>query len=533
MAAIRTFSLDEVAKHNKPDDCWVVVDGKVYDVTKFLDKHPGGRKILLKHVGTDATKAWMNFHNPIILETVGRKLQIGIVGDSSAEPAAAAAAPSDRPTVDADLLEGPFGDLIPYTDPSWYQEFRSPYYKDSHRRLRAYMRAFVDKELMPYCHEWDEAKQIPREVYLKAGRAGILQAVCGKLAPEYNNVPMPGDVDPAEWDVFHEFIVADELSRTGSGGVVWGLTGGLGIGLPPVLAFGSKYLKEKVVRACFAGEKNICLCVTEPHAGSDVANLKTEAKLTPDGKHFILNGEKKWITNGAFADYFTVACRTGGEGMGGISLLLVERTMPGVKTRRIDCSGVWASGTGYITFEDVKVPVENVIGQVNKGFKSIMYNFNHERLGIVIQATRFSRVCFEEAIKHANRRRTFGKKLIQHDVIRHKLANMAARIESVHAWMESLMFQAQHMSEQEQMLRLGGPIALCKAASTQMFEFCAREAAQIFGGLAYSRGGQAEKVERLYREVRAYAIPGGSEEIMLDLGIRQSLKVAQVLGAKL
>ncbi|CAG8768590.1 7114_t:CDS:2, partial [Acaulospora morrowiae] len=202
-------------------------------------------------------------------------------------------------------------------------------------------------------------------------------------------------------------------------------------------------------------------------------------------------------------------------------------------TRQMQCTGVWASGTAYITFEDVKVPKSNLIGKENSGFKYIMFNFNHERMGISIEATRFARVCYEESMKYAHKRKTFGKKLIEHPVIRNKLAHMARQIEATHAWMEALIHQTDHMSGNEAMTRLGGPIALLKAQSTQTFEFCAREAAQIFGGLSYTRGGQGEKVERLYREVRAYAIPGGSEEIMLDLGIRQSLKVAQFAGAKL
>ncbi|KAL7753261.1 hypothetical protein RI367_001036 [Sorochytrium milnesiophthora] len=537
--SVNTYSLADVAKHNKENDCWVAVRGNVYNVTDFLNEHPGGRKILLKHVGTDATKVWDNFHNPQILETVGKKYFIGKLGDvtkTASTPAAQTAHPSASYHADADVPEdgSSFGDLIPYSDPAWYQGFRSHYYKASHYRLRAYMREFVETHIMHNAHAWDEAKQIPRDMYIKCGQAGILAMACGQpLQPNMMPAPLPCGIKPEEFDAFHELIVCDEMARCGSGGVLWGLFGGLGIGLPPIINFGSDFLKRKVVPGCLDGTKNICLCITEPSGGSDVANLKTEARLSPDGKHYILNGEKKWITNGAFADYFTVACRTGGEGMGGISMLLVERTMPGVKTRRIDCSGVWASGTGYITFEDVKVPVEHLIGKENKGFKYVMYNFNHERMGIVIQSNRFSRVCFEEAIKWANKRRTFGKKLIQHDVIRNKLAHMAGRIEAVHSWMEQLIHQSVVMTKDEQMIRLGGPIALLKAQATQTFEFCAREAAQIFGGLAYSRGGVGEKVERLYREVRAYAIPGGSEEIMLDLGIRQSLKVAQMTGAKL
>lgn len=160
-------------------------------------------------------------------------------------------------------------------------------------------------------------------------------------------------------------------------------------------------------------------------------------------------------------------------------------------------------------------------------------NFNHERIGIVIQCLRFSRVCYEESVKYANKRRTFGKKLIEHPVIRMKLADMARQIEAAFNWLESMVYQAQSMDETEAMLKMGGAIAGLKAQSTKTFEFCAREASQIFGGLSYSRGGQGGKIERLYRDVRAYAIPGGSEEIMLDLSMRQSLKVYQMFGMKL
>ncbi|KAG7106668.1 Acyl-CoA dehydrogenase apdG like protein [Verticillium longisporum] len=164
---------------------------------------------------------------------------------------------------------------------------------------------------------------------------------------------------------------------------------------------------------------------------------------------------------------------------------------------------------------------------------AIMTNFNHERIGIIIQCLRFSRVCYSESVSYASKRRTFGKKLIEHPVIRLKLAHMARQIEASYNWLENLMFQCQKMGETEAMLKLGGAIAGLKAQSTVTFEFCAREASQIFGGLSYSRGGQGGKVERLYRDVRAYAIPGGSEEIMLDLSIRQSMRVNKALGMKL
>ncbi|ORX77514.1 acyl-CoA dehydrogenase NM domain-like protein [Basidiobolus meristosporus CBS 931.73] len=523
----KPLTAQDVQKHNTENDCWIIVHGKVYDLSNFLSEHPGGKKVLVRVAGTDASKQFDNFHNKAVLDQWGPKLLVGSIGEASA---------SSNEVNASSTEENPeyFGELIPFGDPSWYYA-PSPYYNDSHKRLRAALRKFVDSEIMPFTHEWDEAKKIPQELFIKLAKAGILSAVVGHPYPTAYAYTknLIGDVTPEEFDPFHEFIICDEISRCGSGGVLWGLVGGLGIGLPPILNFGSEELKQKVAPGCLSGEKFICLAVTEPYAGSDVANIRCEAKLSDDGEHYVVNGEKKWITNGVWADYFTVAVRTGGEGMGGVSLLLIERSMPGVKTRQMQCSGVWCSGTSYITFEDVKVPRSNLVGKENKGFKYIMYNFNHERMGIAIQASRFSRVCLEESIKYANKRKTFGKKLIDHPVIRDKCARMAGKIEAVHAWMESLINMTKVMPKDMQMVALGGPIALLKAQSTQTFEFCAREAAQIFGGLSYTRGGQGEKVERLYREVRAYAIPAGSEEIMLDLGIRQSLKLAKMFGAKM
>ena len=414
----------------------------------------------------------------------------------------------------------------------------------------------MTNEIEPFVGEWDEARKVPDEIYKAMGTRGYLAGLMGMHYPvEYTENRVKA-VAPEKWDLFHEMLLTDELSRCGSGGFVWNVIGGFGIGCPPLVKFGKKELVKRILPGILNGDKRICLAITEPDAGSDVANVGCEAVLSEDGKHYIVNGEKKWITNGVWCDYFTTAVRTGTKesGMNGVSVLLIERSMGGVSTRKMDCQGVWSSGTTYITFEDVKVPVENLIGKENQGFKGtlhpslssplllisyansqtvIMTNFNHERIGIIIQCIRFSRVCYEESVKYAHKRRTFGKKLIEHPVIRLKLAHMARQIEASYSWLESLIHQISHMPEQLAMLRLGGPIAGLKAQSTVTFEYCAREASQIFGGLSYSRGGQGGKVERLYRDVRAYAIPGGSEEIMLDLSIRQSLKVGKVMGMKL
>ena len=169
--------------------------------------------------------------------------------------------------------------------------------------------------------------QIDPALFKEAGERGYLTGACGLpgYPTQYTRPRDSKSVDPKEWDAFHEFIIYDEICRAGSGGVVWFLFGGYTIGLPPLFTFGSQALKNRILPGLFAGDKRICLCITEPDAGSDVAGLKTTAEKTPDGKHYIVNGVKKWITNGIWADYFTVAVRTGGPGSSGISIFWLKR----------------------------------------------------------------------------------------------------------------------------------------------------------------------------------------------------------------
>lgn len=540
----KVFTVDDVKAHNKADDNFIIVHGDVYNVTEFKNEHPGGKKILERVAGKDATVQFDKYHKLSVLEKYKGKLQVGsLEGKAPAAPKAEPPKPAPKAapvakssaslSEEAVTVQETYGDLIPYGDPGWYQSYHSPYYKASHAALRQEMREWITSEVEPYVTEWDEARSVPDKIFQQMGQRGYLAGLLGVKYPTEFTDRRVASVPAEEWDHFHELILTDELSRTGSGGFVWSQIGGYGIGLPPVIRFGKEELKQRILPGLLAGEKRICLAITEPDAGSDVANLTCEAKLSEDGKHYIVNGEKKWITNGIWSDYFTTAVRTGGPGMGGISVLLIEKTSPGVTVRKMDCQGVWSSGTTYITFEDVKVPVENIIGKENQGFKVIMTNFNHERLGIVIQCNRFSRVLYEESMKYAHKRKTFGKNLVEHPVIRMKLAQMARQIEACHNWLENIVYQCEKMGTQESMLRLGGAIAGLKAQATTTFEFCAREAAQIFGGLAYTRGGQGAKVERLYRDVKAYMIPGGSLEIMEDLSIRQALKVHQAIGMKL
>jgi len=330
-------------------------------------------------------------------------------------------------------------------------------------------------------------------------------------------------VKASEFDAFHEMIAHDEVVRLGCPGLNDGLASGLVIGLPAVITFAPKELRDKVVPECLLGEKRICLAISEAVAGSDVAGIQTTAVKSPCGQFYIVNGTKKWITNGTFSDYFVTAVRTGGNGIGGISLLLIERS-EGLETEAIKTSYSPAAGTAFITFDNVKVPIGNLLYKENQGFRCIMANFNHERWVICVGVTRASRLVVEECFKWSNQRRVFGKRLISQPVIRQKFARMVAAVEGCQNWLENLTYQMLKMDYKEQANRLAGPIALLKYQCTRVASLVADEASQIFGGRAISRSGMGQVVERFARSQKFAAILGGSEEIMADLGIRQSLR---------
>lgn len=266
---------------------------------------------------------------------------------------------SGQPSADIQLprLENPliqmstddgFGENIPFSDPSWYQQgWYTPYHDDSHRRLREYARNFVEKNIIPFAQEWSEVNDCKwvRPLTRKLAEARLLPGMLGMYPwpTQFTEIKPPCDISPEKWDPHHEMVVQDEIARCASGGIMLGLAG-YGIALPPVLNFGSEFLQKKV-KDVVDGKKIICLNVTEPYAGSDVAGIRTTAEKTADGKYYVVNGEKKWITNGIFADFFTVAVRTGGKGMNGISLLLLEKSMRGIECRFMKMQGAWGSGT--------------------------------------------------------------------------------------------------------------------------------------------------------------------------------------------
>jgi acyl-CoA dehydrogenase len=247
-----------------------------------------------------------------------------------------------------------------------------------------------------------------------------------------------------------------------------------------------------------------------------VAALRTTA--VRDGEHYVVNGEKTFITSGVRADVLTVAVRTdpGQRGPAGISLLVVEGHVPGLQRSNLAKTGWWASDTAHIRFEGCRVPVTQLVGEEGAGFKAIMRNFNHERLLMAVMACAYAEVCTEEALAWARQRRTFGAALAERQVIRHKLVDMAARVQAARALVYEIAHRLQHGLGDADALVAG--TCMAKVVATQAMQFCADQAVQILGGMGFMRG---TRTERLYREVKVMMIGGGSEEIMKDLAARK------------
>ncbi len=376
----------------------------------------------------------------------------------------------------------------------------NPHLTEEHEAWRTQLRRFIDAEIMPYAEEWDEAGEIPMALWPKAAEVGLL----GLGYPEEYGGVQEGI------DSWYGWITNEELARHSVGGVNASLMVH-GIGLPPVINWGPDWMKQQIAPPVLRGEKHIALGITEPGGGSDVAQLRTTA--VRDGDYYIVNGSKTYITGGMRANWVSTAVRTGGEGAGGVSMLLIPTDAEGFSRTPLDRKqGWWASDTATLYFDNVRVPAEHLIGEENKGFLVIMTNFNGERMAMAAGMEALGRVCLEEAVEWARDRNTFGKRLADHQVIRHKIAIMKQKLNATQAYIRCCYeaIEAGHPDP--------GDIALLKVQASETMEFCAREAMQILGGIGYMRG---SRVERIYREVRVNAIGGGSEEIMRDLAARQ------------
>jgi len=375
-----------------------------------------------------------------------------------------------------------------------------PAVTEEHEAYRETVRRFVEREIIPYAAQWDEAGEFPRELYRKAAAAGLFAP---GFPEEYGGMPA---------DYLFRIGSAEEFARAGTGGLSASLFSHT-IGAPPIAAVGSEELKRRVLPSILAGEKISALAITEPSGGSDVAALRTSARK--DGSDYLVNGEKTFITSGMRADFYTVAVRTGGPGAGGVSLLLIERDRRGFTRSKLDKMGWWCSDTAALHFDQVRVPVANLIGEENAGFRAIMRNFNSERLSMAAGAVGFAQACLEDALDWARSRTTFGQPLISHQAIRHKLVDMQAR---VHAARALLYDTAWRLREAPRAPAHIAQLAMLKNAATDAMQYCADGAVQTLGGAGFVRGTRAERV---YREVKVMQIGGGSTEIMKDLAARQ------------
>ena len=378
------------------------------------------------------------------------------------------------------------------------------YYTPEHLALRETVRRFVAKEIAPFVNDWDEVGGFPRELYAKAAEVGLLGI---GFPEEYGGLPGV--------DYFHRLIASIELAQCGAGGVVASLMSH-SIGSPPVAALGSPEIKSRVLPEVLAGRKIAALAITEPSGGSDVAALRTSAVL--DGDHYVVNGEKTFITSGIRADYITVAVRTDPQSRGsrGLSILLVEGDTPGLTRTPLAKMGWWASDTAHLRFDNCRVPAANLVGPEGAGFLAVMLNFNAERFTLAAGAIGFAWVCYQEALAWARERHTFGKRLADHQVVRHRLVDMLAAIESARAMLEETAWRLDHSPPGD--AELIASLCMLKNVATRCMQFCADAAVQTLGGMGYMRG---TKSERIYREVKVNMIGGGAEEIMKDLAARQ------------
>ncbi|KAF2672992.1 acyl-CoA dehydrogenase-like protein [Microthyrium microscopicum] len=420
--------------------------------------------------------------------------------------------------------------LAPWSEPS-FNHLHSPYYTPSHLRLRDALATYLETHILPNALAWEADGTAPRAEALRWARSGFAFA---DIPTAYRpaDLPQPADIPASELDAFHLLVSTDQSSRV-PGGVMTSLAGASVIGAPPIIAHGTDAQKERWLPGLFTWETSFSLGITEPGAGSDVAGLRTTA--VREGSVYVVNGYKKWITGTPWATHMTTAVRTGGAGMGGISILVIPLDSAGVSWKRIPNSGQNAGGASLITLDNVRVPVENLLGQENEGFKIIMTNFNRERFVLAVGSNRMARDCLSESLRYAHDRETFGKPLIANQIIRHKIATMARGVEAHWAWLEQIAYHVQKSTQGWNSTEVASRIALAKVTGGKLVEKASREAQQIFGGAGYQRGGVGAKIEQISRDLRmmVVGVSGGSEEILNDLAVRMELFNSTKKGWKL
>lgn len=363
------------------------------------------------------------------------------------------------------------------------------------KALRETVDRFAQREVVPHMQEWEDAGQLPRSLHLAAARAGIL------------GVSFPEEVGGGGGTPIDSMLVAEQLIQSGG---TSGLIAGLfthGIGLPHLVQAGDPDLLERVARPVLAGEAIISLAITEPDTGSDVAGIRTRA--VRDGDDFVVSGSKMFITSGTRADFVTTAVRTGGEGHSGISLLLIERGMPGFTAAApLKKMGWLCSDTGELHFDEVRVPASNLIGPEGTGFAQIMKQFASERLSLAVQAHATAQRCLNLTIDYVKQRETFGKPLARRQVVQHKVAEMARQVDVARTYTRDVI--ARWLAGEDVITQ----VAMAKNTATFACDYVVNEAVQLHGGMGYMR---ESEVERHYRDARLLGIGGGTNEIMTEV----------------
>ncbi|HEX6115999.1 MAG TPA: acyl-CoA dehydrogenase family protein [Solirubrobacterales bacterium] len=372
-----------------------------------------------------------------------------------------------------------------------------PPFTDEHEELRESIGRFVRNEIVPHVDEWEEAREFPRELYARCGELGFL------------GLKYPEELGGQGGDYVHDAVWAEELARSGAGGGVGaGLGAHTGIATPPIFKFGTPEQHQRFLVPAIKGEKVCALGITEPGAGSDVASIRTSAKKVDGG--YVVNGSKTFITNGVRADYLVCAVKTNEEGgHHGISFLILERDMPGYEVaRKLEKMGWHSSDTGELSFTDVEVPDENLLGELNGGFYLIMANFQWERLLMALGAVGAMQKLFEVTLEYAKERQAFGRPIGRFQVIRHKFAEMAVTIEAGRA----MTYNALRLfSEGENAI---GEVTMAKLFTQRNAVDLADECLQIHGGYGYMR---EYGIERAVRDLRLGPIGGGTDEIMKEI----------------
>ncbi len=376
--------------------------------------------------------------------------------------------------------------------------FYDNFLSEAHRMIRQTATRFAGTEIRPHAEEWEEAGEFPRELYIKAAEAGLL------------GVGFDEQIGGSGGGSMSAVMVIEGLMQGTSMGIAAGL-GSLGIALPPIAQSGDDELIDEFARPALAGELICGLAITEPGTGSDVAAVRTSAER--DGDHYVVNGAKMFITSGVRADFLTTLVRTGDDPHGGLSFLVIETDRTGVtRSAPLKKHGWWGSDTAEIGFDDVRVPVQNLVGDEGTGFVTLMQNFQNERLALAAYGVATAELALEESLRYAQQREAFGRPIKNFQVNRHKLVDMKTRVTTA----KTLVYQVAHRMDDGQYLIEEVSMAKNHAAQAAV-EVC-YDAVQLHGGMGYMR---ETVVERLSRDARLLPIGGGTEEIMKEIIARQ------------